>query len=77
MVKISFVVMEQRTVIQMTIDTSGANNAISEAIKAVCDDAYIYEDLRMSTIKLISATSYLVGCLEGMQGESDDNTGSD
>ena len=60
----------------MTIDTSGANKAISDAIKAV-GDAYIYEDLRMSTIKLISATSYLVGCIEGMQGEADEETGSD
>ena len=56
---------------QMKIDTSGANKAISEAIKAICD-AYVYEDLRLCTVKLISVTSYLVGCVEGMQGDSDD-----
>lgn len=55
----------------MTIDTSAVNKAISEAIKAV-GNAYRYEDLRMSTISLISATSYLVGCIEGMQGDTDD-----
>ena len=56
---------------KMTIDTSNANKAIAEAINAV-GDAYIYEELRKSTTKLISATSYLVGCIEGMQGEVDD-----
>lgn len=55
----------------MTIDTSGANKAISEAIEAIGND-YRYEDLRMSTVKMISATSYLVGCIEGMQGDSGD-----
>lgn len=62
---------EESEVMQMKIDTSGANKAISEAIKAI-GNAYVYEDLRLCTVKLISATSYLVGCIEGMQGDSDD-----
>ena len=70
------IVLTESEVKQMKIDTSGANKALSEAIKAVGND-YRYEDLRMSTINLISKTSYLVGYIEGMQGDSDDETGSD
>ena len=58
------------------INILGASNAISEAI-AVMDSGCSYEELRTSTVKLISALSYLVGCIEGMQGDSDDETGSD
>lgn len=57
----------------MKIDTSGANKAISGAIKAI-GDAYVYEDLRLITVNLIAVTSYLVGCIEGMQGDSDDES---
>ncbi len=57
-----------------SIDTLGASNAISEAITAIGNGSY--EELKMSTIMLISTVSYLVGCIEGMQGEPDDSTGS-
>ena len=60
----------------MKIDTSGANKAISEAITAI-DNGCSYEELKTSTIRLISALSYLIGCVEGMQGEEDDETGCD
>ena len=55
----------------MTINTSGANKAIYEALTAI-DNCCSYEELRTRTIKLISALSYLVGWIEGMQGEADD-----
>ena len=58
---------------QMKIDTSRANKAISEAIKEV-GECYTCEDLRLITVNLIAVTSYLVGCVEGMQGEADDES---
>ena len=58
---------------QMKIDTSGANKVISEAIIAV-GECYTYEDLRLITVNLIAVTSHLVGCIEGMQGDTDDES---
>lgn len=54
------------------IDTLGASNAISEAITAI-GNGCSYEELRKRTILLISTVSYLVGCIEGIQGDSDDD----
>ena len=62
--------------VKQMIDTLGASNAISEAITAI-GNGCSYEELRMKTIKLISTVSYLAGCIEGIQGEADDETGSD
>lgn len=56
---------------QMKINTLGANKAIYDAITAI-NDSCTYGELRTNTIKLISALSYLVGCVEGIQGEADD-----
>lgn len=55
----------------MKIDTLSAGNIISEAITAI-DNCCSYDELKTSTIRLISATSYLIGCIEGIQGDSDD-----
>ena len=58
---------------QMTIDTLSAGNIISEAITAI-DNCCSYDELKTSTIRLISALSYLVGYIEGMQGDTDDES---
>lgn len=57
---------------QMTINTSGADKAISEAITAI-DNGCSYEELKTRAIMLISALSYYVGFIEGVRGEADDN----
>ncbi len=63
-------------VTKMMINISTINTAITAAIKAV-GEGYTYEDLRLNTVNLIAAASYLVGCVEWMRGEADDETGSD
>ncbi len=55
----------------MKIDLTSANQIITKAIKAV-GKGCTYEDLRLNTVNLIAAASYLVGCIEMIEMMQDD-----